>query len=76
MHISCSKGEVCDSKLKAAYKLDNIGEKVKGFSDEEHIEVTICREQEIDQKDLISKYKNWLVLIVIKYVHHGTSHEL
>ena len=48
------KGEVCDPKLKSTYKLEN-SEKHSGFTNEDLFEVTICREQEIDQDELISK---------------------
>ena len=48
------KGEVCDPKLRSTYKLEN-SEKLSGFTNEDLFEVTICREQEIDQEELISK---------------------
>ena len=48
------KGEVCDPKLRSTYKLEN-NEKLSAFTNEDLFEVTICREQEIDQDELISK---------------------
>ena len=48
------QGEVCDPKLRSTYKLEN-SEKLSGFTNEDLFEVTICREQEIDQDELISK---------------------
>ena len=48
------QGEVCDPKLRSTYKLEN-SEKLSAFTNEDLFEVTICREQEIDQDELISK---------------------
>ena len=49
-----TKGEVCDPKLKSSYKLDN-SEAVNGVSNEDLLEVIICREKEIDGDELRSK---------------------
>ena len=59
MHVSW-KGDVCDPKLKSIYKLEN-GGRDSGSETEEIFEVTICREQKVNQDKLISKYKNLLV---------------